>query len=601
MPALTGLTDILTDRRHRRFHLVGRLADGQTVTETSARLASLASLLAEQFPEAWRDMNGETRALTVLDHRDSLAPPGAREELVLGIVVTSTLVLLIILLACTNVAGLLLGRAVARQHEVAVRLTLGATRRRLGAQLLTESLLLGLAGGTLGMLAVKWVTDFARTFPLLDGFDLRPDWRVLQVAFALSLLCPLLFGLAPMLQSIRLDVQAGLRGRANTVQRNRLRGVLIAAQVTVSCVFIQLALHAARGVRNHMNADPGIALDNLLVVQLELRGLARDSARVNAYIEQVREGVAAVPGVRNVATTHLLPFGNVTTYVRANRPDGEPLPIEENEVSENFFETVALQPIEGRVTDARDRASSRKVAVVNREFARAWGAPVVGRTIEFERLGSYEIVGVVDNVQYHQNRESHRPLVYFVADAPRPFLPPALLIRIQPGAEGSIAAALLPSLREQFPDVVAPSVETMRGYLAKQTQPQQISARAALGIGAAELAMATIGLYGLLLFAVSARTREMGVRLALGATASHASWAVLRSGLTYAGAGAILGLMLGVPSALLLGQAILGERAEDPVPVIAAIASVTVASLLAALVPAVRARRTEPAVALRHE
>ena len=123
----------------------------------------------------------------------------------------------------------------------------------------------------------------------------------------------------------------------------------------------------------------------------------------------------------------------------------------------------------------------------------------------------------------------------------------------------------------------------------------------ALGIGAAELAMATIGLYGLLVFAVSARTREMGVRLALGATAGHASWAVLRSGLTYAGAGAILGLMLGVPSALLLGQAILGERVEDPVPLIAAIASVTLASLLAALVPAVRARRTEPAVALRHE
>jgi predicted permease len=600
MPVVTGDTSTLGTRFWRRFKIVGRLAPGQAAAPASARLDALAGVLARQYPEEWTDMNREPRRLSLLNHRESLAPPGEREELVLAVGAGTALVFLVLLLACTNVAGLLLSRAIARQHELAVRLTLGATRQRLFGQLLVESTVLGLIGGGLGLLATQWAVQIAQRFAIVDTFDLRPDWRVLALALALSLGCAVVFGLAPALHGLRIDLRSGLASRSSGARQNRLRGGLIAAQVAVACVLILLAVQAARGVRSHVKRDAGLPSDALLIADLGVRGLARDTADTREFVRQVLERAAATPGVLGAATTVLVPAGNINTSLAIDRPDGERLNTQWNAVSADFFETAAIAPVAGRVFGERDAHTSKPIAVVSAEFARLWGAPILGRTIESRFLPQAEVVGVVPDIVYADQADQAEPVVYFLAEQLPSGLAPSLLVRTQPGAEAVVAASIQREIRARFSDVVVPVVETLRSRMARSAWPQQLAARIAFGVGAVELAMATAGLYGLLVFAVIARTRELGIRLALGARPGRASWAVVGGPLKYAAAGAAFGLVLGVPAAVLAGPAVLGERLQDPLAYLAALLCAVVAAALAALSPLRSAVRTQPAVALRH-
>lgn len=601
IPAITG-TDVLTRRDTRRWRLVGRLEPEQTPAVVQLRLGTVAASLARAYPREWIESNGEPKKLSVLTHRESLAPPGERAELITVTAGTSLLILLIVLLACTNVAGLLLARAAGRRHEIAVRLTMGATRGRLIRQLLVESLVLGLFGGALGVLAVYWVTRFASRFAILDSFDLQPDWRVLLVALVLSVICALFFGLAPALQSLRTDVRSGFSGHQGRV-RSRLRGSLIAAQVTVSCVLIVLAIHAALGVRAHLASDPGIDVDDLLVARLDYGVFARDTAQEGIYFRSVMDLVSTMPGVRSAATTTMLLLGSGYGFAGLTRADGEEFQAEINTVGEAYFETAGLRALEGRLPEQRDRASGVPVGVVNRTFARAWGTPVVGQVL---RLSNRDIgiliVGVVPDVRYHQHG-GVRPLIYQVdgqAGVLRSSMA-SLLIRTQAGAGTTVATAIRRAVQDRFPDVVALDIEPMRARIERDALPQRIGARTALGIGAVELALGMVGLYGLLLFALTARTREMGIRLALGASPGRASWAVLRGSLGYVAIGAACGLLLAVPAGGIASRELMGSRSTDPVPFVVALACTFVATALAAYLPARRASSIEPAVALRHE
>jgi predicted permease len=601
LPAITG-ADVLTQRNMRRWRLVGRLEAGQTPAAVQARLSPVAASLARAHPREWIEPNGEPKRLSVLTHRESLAPPGQRGELITVTVGTSMLVLLIVLLACTNVAGLLLARAAARRHEIAVRLTMGATRARLVRQLLVESMVLGLLGGALGIVTVYWVTRFASRFPILDSFDLQPDWRVLLVALVLSMICALFFGLAPAVQSLRTDVRSGFSGHHGSV-RSQVRGSLIAVQVAVSCVLIVLAINAALGVRAHLASDPGIAVDDLLVARLDYGVFARDTAQEGIYFRSVMDLVSSMPGVRSAATTLMLPSGSGYTFASLTRADGEEFPAELNTVGEDYFETTGLRALDGRLPEQRDGVSAVPVGVVNRTFARAWGAPVVGQVLRISNSDAgVLIVGVVPDVRYHQHGDV-RPLIYRVAGQAGVLRSSmsSVLIRTQPGAESTVASAIRRAVQERFPDVVTLDIEPLRTRLERDALPQRIAARTALGIGAVELALAMVGLYGLLLFALTARTREMGIRLALGAGPGRASWAVLRGSLGCVAIGAACGLLLGVPAAMIASRELMGSRPTDPVPFVVASLCTLLAAALAAVVPARRASSIEPAVALRHD
>ena len=601
LPQISRNANVLRHRGARSFALFGRLADGVSTASANARLNAVAATLAEQAHDSWTDRNNETRLVTVLTNKESLAP-GKATELMLAILGVGMLVLFVLLLACTNVAALLLGRAVGRHHEIAVRMSLGASRRRLMQQLLTESVLLAVIGGTLSLLGLTWAMRVVRTLPIIGMFDFVIDMRVLTVALLTSLLCALLFGLAPALQSVRVDLRAGLAGTASSRERNRFRGALIAAQVAASCVLILVAFTAVRGVRTYLETSPGVDTVGLLTIGIDNNPFGNDTAAISYYALRTREIVETTPGVRSASSTVLIPLGNSNTGASLDLGDGEERSVEVNTVGRTFFETVGLSAIRGRTFDDRDSRTSAPVAVVNHAFLEQFGNEVTDRAMTVSDREGVRVVGVVPEIAYHDPKRPQQPLMYLLDEQiPWESSRKAYLLRVAPGAERAMAATLRAEFRRAFPDAVIPTVEPLRDFNARQTMPQRIAGSVALGVGGIELALASVGLYGLLMFALLARRREIGVRLALGATSKQASWAVMQDGMRYAGYGIAAGLLLAVPAVVVLRQALPGATSIDPMPFLFAIATVSCAALLSAWYPARRAAQVQPAQALRQD
>lgn len=597
LPMVKRDADVLTRRGSRGFTVFGRLPEGERGERAAQRLNVVARTLAQQEPDSWLDANREPRLVSVLSQRESQLVRGIGFVIGMGVL----LVGFVVLLACTNVAALLLGRAAGRESEVAVRLTLGATRGRLIRQLLTESVLLAAIGGTMSFIGLLWTLSIVRRLPVADLFDLRADGRVLLAAISISLVCALLFGLAPAWRSSRVDLRSGFTG-AGTVQRNRMRGALIALQIAVSSVLILLALSAVRGVRSYVGSDPGVALNGLVAMHIDTRVFGDDSVRSNAYAAQVRELLASAPGIQRSASTVLVPLGDSNTGAELQLPGGVERVVEVNTVGRDFFATVGVSPLRGRVFDATDRRGTAPVAVVNPAFLQRFGADLLGRLVQLSEVAGIQIVGLVPEIHYHDPRLPARPLIYLLDEqVPWGSSRQRFLLRVAPGTERAIAAELRQRLRQRFPDLVPPIIESMRDHTARQTLPHRIAGRVALGIGGVELALAAVGLYGLLLFALLARRREIGVRLALGATPRQASWAVMRDGLKYAAIGTVGGIVVAIPASRIAEQGLPGASSSDPAPYIVAMSTVLVAAALAAYLPARKAGRVQPATALRHD
>ena len=594
-------SDMRNSRRSRGFEIIGRLADGSTPAIAAAQLSSIAKGLAEQYPEEWSTMRGNSRTVALLTHRESLAPPGARGELIFGLIAGTLLVLFVLLLACTNVAALLLGRAVGRQHEVAVRLALGANRPRLIRQMLTESLLLALAGAVISLVFVAWAGAFVRARGYADMFDLRLDWRVILVAIGTSALCAIIFGLAPARQSLSPDMRSALGGGSGSKSRNRLRGGLIAAQVAVSCVLILLAASAVRGVRAFVRTDPGVPLAGLVSIRGNMDMFGEDTLRNRMYREQVAEIARGVPGVHSVARTMMYPLGRAYISRLVVLPDGRETDVETNTVGSAYFEAMALAPIQGRVFTRSDRADA-DIAVVSESFLRTHKA-AIGQLVTLRSAlpRALRIVGTVPDIRYHSDSQAQRPVLYVIDEDPQSFMGPSYVVRTSPGDERRVARSIAAAVHARYPELVIPAVESLRDRVAADTKPQAIMGRVALGVGAVELALSAVGLYGLLMFALFARRREVGVRMALGSSPRRASWDVVRHGLQYAGAGAVVGALLCIPATIFAAKALPGVTVTDPVPVALAISAILAAVASAALIPARQAAAVDPMEALRNE
>jgi predicted permease len=599
MPMLTHDSDVLTRRGSRGFTVFGRFRAGETSERAAQQLNALASVLAEQDPDSWLDENKQTRLVTILSNRESYLPPQGRAVFTIALAASILLVAFVVLLACTNVAALMLGRAAGRESEIAVRLTLGATRGRLIRQLLTESLLISAIGGTLSFFGLLWTLSLVRRQPLTDVVDLSLDWRVVAVVVGTSVLCALTFGLAPVLHSLRVDLRSRFGGMA-TRQRNRMRGALIALQVAIASVLILLASSAVRGVRSYVASDPGVDLDGLVSLQIDTRLFGDDTAKKSLYLTQVRELITTLPAVRSAASTTLVPLGDSNTGAYLEIPGNERTVVEVNTVGTDFFATVGVSPVRGRTFRSTDRPGTPSVAVVNPAFLQRYGDAMLGRTVKIDEQAGIEIVGLVPEIHYHDPRTPARPLIYLLAEQlPWGSSRKTFLLRVAPGNERAIATEIRQQIRQRYPDIVIPWIETMRDHTARQTAPHRMAGQVALAVGGVELALASIGLYGLLVFALLARRREIGVRLALGASAREASWAVMRDGVRYAGFGTAVGLVLAIPAVMVVQQAVPGARMSDPTPFIVAMASVFGAVALAVWLPARKAGRVEPAIALR--
>lgn len=601
--------DLLRDRRLRGFRILGRLKAGVTLPEASAALGVLAADLHRQDPEAWRDQAGRNRFITALPEMEArFAGAGPEVISVFGSVMAGVVALLAI--ACVNVATVLLARATTRRKEIAVRLAMGASRRRVVRQLLTECALLAAAGGALGLLLAQSAAGlFARFRP--DGmpaFDLTLDYRILLFGIGASLLTVVLFGLAPALQTTRPDLNAELKDTSRAVRvrgfRFGLRSALVVIQVAVSLALMIGASLLLRSAQAGLTEDPGFRRDGIVSVGVDLSTIRdRGGAHARFYREAVRTA-AALPGVEQVALAALVPMGGENTHVGVRIVEGASeisTTVDANVVGSGYFSLLDIPVTQGREFTTADRESSTPVALVNETMARYfWNGHPVGKSFLDTSTGKQtQIVGVLGDLRHRSFSEAPLPMVYFSAgQRTRARMTLHLRTAAPPRVVGPVLEA---ALHEIDRAAGLTRTETMDDYFRRVTQHLRLGAGAALATAGLELALGVMALYGVIAFAASQRRREIGLRMALGASSRSVIQLIMREGLLLTAVGIVLGVGAALAGGTALGTMLIGIGPADPVSFGAGVAVLLLVGAAASYVPARSASSVDPSTALRSE
>jgi len=523
---------------------------------------------------------------------------------------------LVLLIACANIANLLLARAAARRREIAVRLALGAGRWRLIRQLLTESILLALLGGAAGLMLAVWGTDLLMAFkppvPIPLEINLPLDWRVIGFLSGLSLLTGVVFGLVPALAASRPEVVSALKDDSNASgSRGRLRGALVIVQVAVSALLLICAGLFLRSLQNASSIDPGFDADNLLAMSMDLQLQGYDEARGQQFSTQLLERVRALPGVVSASLTETLPLGfggrSGITIEGYNTQQGEDMEVHNSTVAPGYFETLRIAMQQGRTFDAQDQANAPGAVIVNEAFARRYwpGQNALGKRIQIgsgdgtDNAPYLTVVGVTKDGKYNSLGEEATPFFYRAATQAY-VSTPTLLVRTQSNPTNALATvrSAVEALDKNLPLY---DVKTMRQHLGIALLPARL-AGSALGIfGLLALLLAAAGLYGVMANVVAGRTREIGIRMALGADALAVLRLILQQGMRLV----LIGLGLGLAAALavthLLKSLLFGVSTTDPLTFAGIAVLLTAVALLACWIPARRATKVDPMIALRYE
>lgn len=606
--------DFFEDRDGRQLIVRARLKPGVTLQQARNEVALLARDLEREYPKSNRDRGAMARTQFQLRTRsdDSNWKFGA---------VFVTFALGVLLVACTNVAGLLLSRGRTRTREIAVRLALGAGRSRLVRMLLTESLLLaslgGLAGIGVGYLVIRYLRAFALPTTLPVTVPFRMDHRILLASIVLTALSAIACGLAPALQSTRADLVEGLKSaEIEAPGRKRLwgRNVLVVAQVSLSLMLLTASLLVLRGFQ-HVTQEgmefARTAKDHVLLASFDPRLLQYDAARIERFYAQLLERARRTPGVASAGLTQNPPLGLDGFEALSFVPEGTPLPPGRDAftsamdtIDEGFFDSLAIPIVAGRAFLASDTKDTPPVAIVNEHFASHWwpDGDAVGKRI---RIGGrdgtpVEVVGVAKTVQYHDGSKPPLDFVYLPL-AQRPVARMTLLLR----ASGE-PLALVPVLKELVRglDPNMPLIDT-RSYMALYryavVEGPGIAIRMVGFMGVMALVLTLVGIYGLVAYNVSRRTHEIGIRMAIGADRADVLRLVLGKGLVVVGVGLSIGLVLGFAVEQLMNSTLFHAGGVDVLVYLVVVPATFAASTLAAWLPALRASRIEPVRALRYE
>lgn len=588
--------------------MLGRLPPGANIEQVASRAEVIAGRLQAAHPDTNRNRRfiltplGEGRGLRVATRPILWQLAGA--------------VLLVLMVACANVASLLLSRAVSREREVAVRVAIGASRARLVRQWLTESVLLGACGSIAALVVVWLATPLLHAFVLPGAVDLSVNARVFGFTLIVGLGSGLLFGLAPALQVRRRDTVTSLRAEGGTVATGaraaRMRGAFVILQVAVSLVLLVGAGLFLRTLNNAYSVDLGYQIDRVLVASLNLQargyfeGGPRGPEAGLAVYEQILSRVEALPGVvaASAARMTVLSGGARSTAVST---DGRPLEkdnsnalgVRANVVSHRYFETMQIPVLRGRVFDASDGPGTARVTVVTKSLAdRAWpNEEPIGKTFWDERQ-QFQVVGVVPNTVYTSTVERERPPTYYLLLAQNFESGVALHVRAADSPMG-----LVPGIREAVRQVDSQLAlerpQLLRDVLGRTLSTHRMLATLVGLFGAVALLLAALGLYGVMAHVANQRTPEIGIRLALGAQPGSIVSLLLGQGLRLLGMGAAIGLTGALVGTRYIEAQLFGVTATDPATFIGGCVVLAIAGLTASVIPALRAMRVDPVTALR--
>src|SRR5215813_11471332 len=603
-----------TDRSYALFNLYGRLRPGLTMAQAEADLNLVADGLAKLYP---RDNAGAKIQLTTeVDGRYYAATKVIKYGSLLAVGVSG----LVLLLACANVANLMLARAITRDREIGIRLAIGAGRGRIVRQLLTESMLLAGLGGALGLAFAYWGAGVIRAtvppVPYPVSLDFAPDGYVLRWTLAVSLLTGVTFGLAPALLASRTDLVAVIKGTAARPSHRRrrwnLRGALVVAQVTISIVVLICAGLFIRSLGKARQTDPGFQTDNLVTMRINLDSLSYDEESTRRFWPELQRRIEAQPGVRTASLASALPLwdsssrgsrGPVVKEGEADPPPNQGVNSDCSFVTPKYFDTLHTPLLLGRDFTDHDTADAPRVVIVNQEFARRFygGAEnAMGKRFRFTQgTPLMEIIGIAKDGRYRTLYEDRQPYLFLpVTQHPRTSM--ALAVSAQ--AAGALSAVVENARREiARMDARLPAYAVLVGQenLAIAYWGPSVAAGLASTFGVLALALATLGLYSVMMYSVSQRTREIGIRMALGANLRDVLLMIVRQGMQLALLGVALGLGVALALTRVLTSLLLGVGATDTVTFAGVTVLLVVVALMACLIPAQRAARVDPLVAVR--
>jgi predicted permease len=620
----------LLTRGSRWLTMVGRLDGGTTLDRARVRFDVLTKEMQAAHPDEWRDRreDGSVRELfiTVLPERETRVPPTMRAPAYAFAALLLVIVDLVLVIACINLAGMFLARAIARRSEIAVRLALGAGRWRIVRQLLTESVLLSLVAGVIGATLAVWALAGVMTqLPALPegirvGLEVEPDWRIIVYTLVFSTLTGVLFGLAPALQASRGALSAVLKD-ASTVtarfRRSRARQSLIVAQLALSVLLLVAAGLVLRSLENVRPTRLGFASENYLVAPLSLDEAAYDRQRGQQFWEQLAGGVRDVPGVRTVSLVEGMPGGFMSRTRRSTGIEGytpgadEDMQIDAGIVGPRYFTNLSVPIVAGRDFDERDREGAPCVTIINEVFAQRYlggSAPALERHLIRRNSADgapqmCRIVGIIrDDAWQSLTREvrpfhalpllqsEHRDMTLVVETAGDP-------------------AALTPAVRQLIrrldPHLPLAGVRTLGEHSDVTLYPFRLVGLLMAGCGVMALLLAIIGIYGMVSWSVAQRGREVGIRIAFGAARSDILALVVRQGMLPVGVGLGIGLLLGFALTRVLSglpintELVFGVGATDPLTFAGVTLLLGLVALAACCVPALRAARLDPMVTLR--
>jgi len=586
--------------------VIGRLKPGISIAQAESSLRAITLQLAKEYPK-----ENEGRGVRLLT--PGLFIPDIRNSVINFSGVLMGVVTLVLLLACVNLANLLLARATERRKELAIRLAVGASRRRIIRQLITESVLLSLAGGAGGLLLAVWINSLVASIKLPTDiaivFPLGIDWRVLVFAIVISLATGIVFSLLPALQSSRPDLVPALKDEASMggFRRSRLRNTLVVVQVALSLVLLVCAGLVVRSLQVAQRTRPGFNPENAVALSFDvgLQGYTEEKGRL--FERQLLERARTVPGVRSAALTSTVPltldYSYSSIYVEgqpftanSNLPSAVP-----NEISPDYFQTMEI-PLRGRDFSERDSKEESRVAIINETFARRLfpNQDPIGRRFNFSGPDKpyWEVIGVAADGKYNSLAEDQKAAFY--RPLLRDYATGATLV-----ARTNGDPAVLAALRNQFQqlDSTLPlfNVQTLTDHMNVPLFPFRMGAAVLGSFGILAIVLAAIGIYGVMSYVVAGRTREIGVRIALGAARSDVLLLIVKQGMTLAVIGLAVGLALAFGVAQLLSNLLFGVSGLDLITFAGVSALLAFVAALACYIPARRATKVDPLVALHYE